>query len=131
MDGEIIFDVTDDSFDHGRIGLYCWSAVTARFSDIRVDDFRDLAPVVYRFKFTTSRFTDFFHQMHSFQDETWRINLQPGSPSDRDFASLAVAHAVAPSEAQTDSESRAYEYLAEKVFSQDAYREPEQVQAVV
>ena len=75
QNGGLIFDVTDGSFNRGRIGLYCWGHVDAHFSEIRVDDFRTGAPVVYRFQFTTSQFTNFFHHLHSFQDEAWVTDL--------------------------------------------------------
>src|SRR5207244_6256588 len=56
----LVFDVTDPTHERGAPALYCAANPDARFSDIRLDDFRDAAPVAYRFSFTTSRFTDFF-----------------------------------------------------------------------
>ena len=71
LDGETVFRVTDATHDRGGIALYCWASQGARFSDIRVDDFRDTARAVYAYDFTTSVYTHFAHQMHAFEDEVW------------------------------------------------------------
>ena len=66
QDGALIFDVTDEWIARfGTTGLYSWNNGGAGFTDVRVDDFRAEAPVVYRFKFTTSKFANFFHHMRS------------------------------------------------------------------
>src|SRR5207244_7290859 len=70
QDGALIFNVTDNNpITQGRIGLYCWRNTGARFSDVQIDDLGKQAPTVYHFNFTTSQFTNFFHHLHSFQDE--------------------------------------------------------------
>ena len=115
QDGALVFNVSDDSIDHGRIGFYCWGNIGARFSDVRVDDFRLGAPVVYRFQFTTSRYANFFHQLHSFQDETWPVELTAGKVTDADLAAL-VALGVRPDTTPTEAEARAYETLAGHVL---------------
>lgn len=126
QDGELVFDVTDDSMDQGRIGLYCWGNIGARFSDVRVDDFRPQAPVVYRFQFTSSQFADFFHHLHSFQDETWQVDLEAG-PSEAEISEL-IEQAVAPATTPSEEEARAYETLAEHVLGQAARQNPPEVQ---
>jgi len=123
QDGTLAFDVNDSSMDQGSIGLYCWGDVGAQFSDVRVDDFRKEAPAVYRFKFTTSEFTDFFAHLHSFQDETWRVVL----PASASLASR-VAQAVPLSTALSDDETRAYEALATQVLGQAAQQNPHEMQ---
>lgn len=123
QDGALVFDVTDNSIARGRFGLYSWSNGAARFSDIRVDDFRPVAPVVYRFKFTTSQFVNFFHLLHSFQDEAWRVTL----PATVDIAP-EVAQAVTLPTPLTEIETRAYENLAIKVMGQAAQQNPLEVQ---
>ena len=72
QDGELVFDVTDATHAVGGIGCYAWGNSQARFAEIRVDDLRVEAPVVHRYAFTTSRFTNLYHQLHSFRDESWR-----------------------------------------------------------
>lgn len=53
----------------GRVGLYCWHDPLARFTDLRVDDLRGNAPVLYRFGFVTSKYASFEDQLHAFRDE--------------------------------------------------------------
>jgi hypothetical protein len=115
IDGTPLFAVRDDSFDSGRIGLYCWADEGARFSDVRVDDYRADAPVPYSFTFTTSRFVDVFHHLHDFDDETWLADVGAAAID----APLAVA--VALPTTISEAESRAYEALAQVVLGQEAF----------
>lgn len=114
LDREIVFDVVDEAHDKGRIGFYCWGNPGVEFSDVRVDDFRKNAPVPYRFSFTTSKFVDFFHHLHSFQDETWITEAQDGDLADD------VAEAVPLGADVTDAETRAFTALSEKVLGSSA-----------
>src|SRR5207247_5418372 len=77
------------------------------------------APVAYRFKFTTSRLSNFFHQLHSFQDETWRASQD---------VTAAAATAVAPATAPGDQEARDYSTLASQVLGSSALQDPPEVQ---
>jgi hypothetical protein len=127
QDGTLLFDVTDDAHPQGGIGLYCWAVEGARFADVRVDDFRAAAPVVYRFKFTTSRFTDFFHHLNSGSGHTWPAPLANVS---------GVAAAVAASvplagltATVVDGEARAFMVLAEKAIGQAAHQDADAVEA--
>jgi hypothetical protein len=112
QDGALVFAVTDETLERGTIGLYCWRNPGARFSDVRVDDFRagdamqPGAPVPYRFAFTTSRYVNFFHHLHSFQDEIWPLELTAETLSDADLGQAAAATG-----APADDESRAYNRL--------------------
>jgi alpha-tubulin suppressor-like RCC1 family protein len=123
QDGALVFDVTDNALTRGRIGLYCAGNAGARFSDVRVDDFRAVAPVAYRFTFTTSLFANFFHHLHSFQDETWRATLAP-------TVNIApwVAAAVPPTTPPLEAEARAYEALATQVLGTAAMQSPPEIQ---
>ena len=123
QDGTLIFDVTDAAHAKGSIGLYCYDNAGARFNDVRVDDFRQSAPVVYRFQFTTSQFANFFHQLHSFQDETWPIAVE-NVPD----AGVAMTHAVTPTTPLSDGEARAYETLAGIALGPAARKNPPEVQ---
>lgn len=127
QDGTPVFDVTDPSHDRGQIGFYCWGNIGARFSDVRVDDFRQQAPVVYRFKFTTSRFANFFHHIHSFQDETWLATPTTAELSDATFSRLA-ASAVATDSPPSEEEARAYEGLAAAVLKEAARQTTQEVE---
>jgi hypothetical protein len=107
IDGEPVFAVEDADFAIGRIGLYACRSPEVRFSDVRVDDFRAGAPVVYRFQLATSLYANFYHHLHGFEDETW-----PGAALGAD-AAAPLALAVAPSfDPPEEAEARAYEDLA-------------------
>ncbi len=54
IDGGLAFDITDGTRPAGTVALYAANNAGARFTDVRVDHLRKGAPVVYRFKFTTS-----------------------------------------------------------------------------
>ncbi|MGN8106875.1 hypothetical protein ACTJLB_02670 [Paraburkholderia sp. 22098] len=126
-DGGLLFDVADGAHPTGGIGLYCWAMQGARFADVRVDDLRAAAPVVYHFSFTTSRFADFFHQIGSGSGRTWRATLA-------DDAGLAAGVAAAlpcaglPA-AIADSEWRAYATLAEKIVGPAARQDTDRMEA--
>lgn len=126
QDGELVFDVTDTTHLQGGIGLYCWAVQGARFSDIRVDDFRAEAPVVYRFGFTTSRFTDFFHLMQSGSGETWQTPL-PDLVGVANAVAAAIPLAALPA-VVSDAEARAYMVIAEKAIGQRARQESTRVE---
>jgi hypothetical protein len=49
LDEEVVCDVNDPALASGGVGLYCWDNAGARFGDVRVDDLRKQAPVVYRY----------------------------------------------------------------------------------
>ena len=123
QDGALIFDVTRADHKTGGVGLYCFDNPAARFSDVRVDDFRQTAQAVYRFQFTTSLFANFVHHLHSYQDETWHVAVA-GVAGARD----AIARAVKPFTAPGDDEVRAYETLATAVLGQRARQNPREVQ---
>lgn len=114
QDGHLIFDAVDEAIPNGSVALYCSNNPGTRFSDLRVDDFRAEAPAVYRFNFTTSQYANFYHHLHSFQDETWRGSLEVAP--DRSLATTLNNIAARTSE----PEARAYEELADTVLGQAA-----------
>ena len=134
QDGTLIFAVTDDAILQGSVGLHCWANQGARFSDLRVDDYRREAPVAYRFKFTTSRFTNFFHHLHSFQDETWLVDLSgnasppTGGQIDAWFDETVELGGAEANALPSKSEARAYESMAQAVLGPAALQNPPQVE---
>lgn len=70
FDGELIFDVedADEEMSSGKIALYCWANSDARFYEVLVEDLSADALSLYNFQFTTSRYANFFHHIHSFND---------------------------------------------------------------
>jgi hypothetical protein len=85
-----VFNVRDNRLASGSVSLYCGQNAGGQFRDVRVDDLRGNAPVVYRFKFTTSDFTDFRHHIHSFQGLVFRAAL-----ADLNDVAASVGAAVA------------------------------------
>lgn len=116
QDGVEIFGITDSSLSSGRLGLYAWGDVGARFVDVRVEDFSENAKPVYRFDFTTSNFANFFHHLHSFADETWRV-----------FENLAALKTVLPT-AEPDAEHRVYDAAAQQALGTRANQTPGRLQ---
>lgn len=114
LDGEPICNVQDGSYAKGCIALFASDSVGTTFRDIRVDDLRTSAPVVYRFKFTTSRFANFTHHVHSFRDMTFVATL-PDLNSVPAAVSVAIdLDSQAARKPPTESEAAAYETLAAK-----------------
>lgn len=111
VDGIPLFDLNDTHFARGSVALFTGANAGAMFTDLRVDDLRAAAPVVYRFAFTTSRFADFQHHLLSFRDETWRATLPDVSTIDVAVAAGIDAQAV-PLLPVTESEARAFANLA-------------------
>ncbi len=135
QDNQPVFSVLDESLESGTIGFYCKANTGSRFSDARVDDFRQQAPIVYRFKFTTSQFANFFHHLHSFQDEIWLVDLAPGDPTNAVLSELvdeAVSPVLNPANLEAiaiqDAEARAYETLVEPVLGSAALQNPPELQ---
>lgn len=121
VDGAPVFDVTDDRFDAGTVALYCGQNAGGQFRDVRVDDLRASAPIVYRFKFTTSDFADFRHHVHSHQGLSFRATVP-----DLNGVAAALAQGVAlaaANQAPGEAEARAYDELAAKALG-TAARQP-------
>jgi hypothetical protein len=124
VDGEPVLELNDATYAKGRIGLYVCESPGARFSDVVIDDLRPSAPVAYRFQLTTSLYANFFHHLHSFQDETWKATLA----ADPDVDAMLNA-ALAPSFVPPDeNEARAYETLAGRALGAAALQNSERVE---
>lgn len=106
-DSELRLAAEDPVFTQGTIGLYACANPAARFHDIRVDDLSGSTPPVFSFKFTTSWFTNFYHHIHSFSDETWGTLI-----ADDVAVAGALARLVQPHGPILDAESKAFEILA-------------------
>jgi hypothetical protein len=123
QNGAPVFSVNDSTFKRGTIGFHTWGNMGARFSSPCVDDYRKQAPIVYRFNFTTSHFSNFFHQLHSYQDETW-LHFLPGGA---DVKTL-LGKGVSPTSKPSDDEARNYAALVSQLFAQAPRQKPAQVQ---
>jgi hypothetical protein len=109
-DSVLVFDVTDAAHSNGGIGLYSWDNTASRFSDVRVDDLRGNAAVVYRFRFTTSQFANFYHQILSGDGSVWNEGPLAAEAVAAISAALArgVALDAAPPGPPMEPETRAY-----------------------
>ncbi|MEA2602073.1 MAG: hypothetical protein QOF89_3065 [Acidobacteriota bacterium] len=124
VDGEPVFDVEDGDFVAGGLGLYSCQSPGARFTDVRVDDFGAAALVIYRFQLTTSLYANFFHHLHSYQDETWKVDLGADPAVD-----VLLNEAVAPSfSPPSEKEARAYDDLAQRALGPAALQNPARVE---
>lgn len=123
VDGVLLFAVADTAHPQGRVGLYSWANPGARFADARVDDFRQGAPVAYRFKFTTSEFVNFFHHLHSFCDRSWSLPIANQQVSDADLVA-AAGQGVTLNAPLAEAEWRAYQALAAAILGPAADQDP-------
>jgi hypothetical protein len=123
VDGEPIFEVRDAAYADGRIGLYTAQSAGAQFRDVTVDDLRKTAPVVYRYQFTTSKYANFFHHLHSFEDESWAADL--GAQEVKAQLDEAVGPILDP---PSEREARAYDELATILLGQAERQSPERVE---
>jgi uncharacterized protein DUF6603 len=106
VENELILSATDSAIPSGSVGLFTSGTKSAIFTDMYVDDFRTAAPVVYRFSFLSSRFTNFKDHMESFEDKTVVAKI-----ADLANAAPSVSAAQPDGSPLGDAESRAYDGL--------------------
>jgi hypothetical protein len=106
VEKELILSATDAAIPSGSVGLFTSGTRSAVFTDMYVDDFRTAAPVVYRFSFLSSRFTNFKDHMESFEDKTVVAKI-----ADLANAAPFVNAAQPDGSPPGDAESRAYDGL--------------------
>jgi hypothetical protein len=111
IDGVAVFDVSDSTHAAGTAGFTCGGNAGASFADARCEDFRSTSLPAHRFRFITSQYTNFFHHLHSFNDETWLAAIDPAADVDG-----ALAHAVPPAAPAAEEEARAYDALAREAL---------------
>ena len=121
-DGELLFDIVNTARVSGTIALYTADNAGARFTDLRVDDLRNDAPVVYRFKFTSSDFANFRHHLQSSTDVTFRGAANPATVAGAKPLAIDAA-AVAAGQPPSEAEGRAYEAVAAAALA-SAARQP-------
>jgi YVTN family beta-propeller protein len=130
QNGAAVFTVANAASLTGTAGLRppAAQAVSAVFTDFGVSDLGAGAPVAYRFHFTTSKFTNFYHQIHSFQDRLWTADLT--APLDLAAAVSSLPSgglpSAPPAQAVTDVEIRAHDALALQVLGAASAQDPPQ-----
>ena len=117
LDETLLFDVTDATFKTGGLALQSSASQGAAFSDIQVHDFSKAAKNVYHFPFTTSAFVDFFHHLHSFDDECWPATCRL---TDAKLAALDARSPANQNSTILDDEARAFQSLADDVLGASA-----------
>jgi hypothetical protein len=99
----LILSATDSAIDSGSVGFYTSGTLSAKFSDIYVDDFSATAPAVYRFSFLSSRFKNFKDHLESFDKKTSIATIATGAN-----AAPFISAAKPINEALADPESRGF-----------------------
>ncbi len=130
QDGLLVFDITDATYTTGRVGLYAWNSDGAAFRDLRVDDLSASASVAYRFSFITSCYANFYHHLHSYQDETWPATIN-GDVVSTETLSAICSFAVTQTQTHnisTNSEASAYDELALQALGSQARTFPERIE---
>ena len=114
----------------GAIGLYAASSDEVTFKDIRVDNLQTSAKAAYRFSFITSRYANFYHQIHSYLNETWSAAIDTAAVSLTTIRDRLVnaTSLVNTSEAPSDEEAQAYEMLAQEAIGVQTRTFPETVE---
>lgn len=84
LGGKLLFDAEDEDISSGKIALYCWANEDVHFYEVMVEDLSENAKSVYSFPFTTSRYANFFHHIHSFNERLWTARL-PEFPESSDW----------------------------------------------
>ncbi|CBW77387.1 unnamed protein product (plasmid) [Mycetohabitans rhizoxinica HKI 454] len=113
IDGDLTFDIANSVWASGTAALYAAANAGARFADVRVDDLRTTAPIVYRFKFTTSAFADFRHHVLSGDDRA--IATVPADAAPIAIASVLAIDPTNPAarSAPGEPEARAFDAVAD------------------
>jgi YVTN family beta-propeller protein len=127
QNGAVVFTVANAASLTGTAGLRppAAQAVSDVFTDFGVSDLGAGAPVAYRFHFTTSKFTNFYHQIHSFQDRLWTADRT--APLDLSAAISSVSTGELPAQDVTDAEARAYDDLALQALGSASAQDPPQL----
>jgi hypothetical protein len=129
VDGELNCEVLDSSYSSGSMALFACENPEASFREIKVDDLRASAPVVYRFKYITSRFADFEHHIHSFRGVIFTKSLSDINGirkeiQDRGYQLVNLTDGAAI-EAPVQAESDGYEFLATKAIGPSIHQAPD------
>ena len=129
QNGAVVFTVANATSLTGTVGLR-QPATQAVFDDFGVSDLSTGAPVAYRFHFTTSKFTNFYHQIHSFRDQIWTEDQVTPLDLAAAVASLPTGELPSspPAQIVTDLEVRAYDALASQVLGPASAQDPPQLE---
>lgn len=121
VDGELTMTVEDtEPLPAGSVGIHAVDVSQVDVAEVSVEDFRSGpdVPVAYRFPFTTSLFTDFTHQVHSFPDTHWTadgggVGPMLGDDAQPDVSGAATTLPAADPEPPDEREARTYDAVFE------------------
>lgn len=131
---EPIFDVAGALTTAGTVALYSNAATGPRFTEIMAHDLRPNPSTAYRFDFITSKYTNFDHHLHSFDDQLFGVADDAGiTDSDMDThgaSGIDLPAASSPSglDAVGEPEARAFEALEDLALHFTKLRIPERVE---
>jgi len=130
-----VFDVTGSNTSAGTLALRAAGASNARFTELRVDDLRQTPSSAFSFDFVTSKYTNFYHHLHSFSDHAI-VGAAATPLSNADLsANLGVSVDVPGSGsglgAVSDAERRAFDALEAKALGPAALRAPENLEVLL
>jgi YVTN family beta-propeller protein len=129
QNGAVVFTVVNAAALTGTMGLRQPVGQDV-FADIGVSNLAPAAPVAYRFHFTTSKYTNFYHQVHSFQDRTWMLD-QP-TPLNLSAAVSSLPNGqlpcAPPTQTVTENEVSAYDNLTSGVLGPASAQDPPQLE---
>jgi hypothetical protein len=134
QDDELIFDEDAGSTSAGTVSLYTAGASPVRFTEVRVDDLRPTPSTAFVFDFVTSKYSNFYHHLHSFPDQ-----LIEGASGTALSATDIVAHignsislpasgAASGLGGVPDDEWRSFDMLAAKALGPAVLQTPESLE---
>lgn len=124
----------------GTVALVSLSTTKLRFSEIAVHDLRDNPSTAYRFDFITSRYTNFHHHLHSFDDTVFVAPDGLGLAAADVTAEIGFGTPVPAADPSggssppprlptvLDDEQRSFERLEAKTLGGGALRPPERLE---
>jgi hypothetical protein len=135
--GEPLIDVDSAPDMAGTIALFASGASDARFSDVQAHDLRATISTAYRWDFISSRYTNFHHHLHSFDDQAFAAPEGAGLSAAQlaAQASFAVVVPGVPAPAPglgpvTADEARAFQVLEEAALGSAALQAPDRIEVV-
>jgi hypothetical protein len=129
--GDAAIIVDDAPTFSGTIALLSSGVANTRFSEVRVDDLRDNPSTAYRIDFITSKYTNFHHHLHSFDDRLFDppngLGLDGGTLGQNFGTAIDVpgTPGSAPGLGTvTDAEARAFEKLEQATLGDAKIQAP-------
>lgn len=131
---EPIFDVDGAPTTPGTVALISMAAEQPRFTEIAVHDLRPNPSTAFRFDFITSKYTNFYHHLHGFDDQLLEVATDAGIGEDdlnrnEDAAIDVPGTPTSPGfAAVSDAESRAFDDLEEVALHGAKLRTPDRIE---